>query len=242
VMDMVREVLRVSRARLDPIPSLLDGGSGQFTGICRLEGGKRLVSVLSASALFNTPAIAQALAQVTAQTQSEGESEMQSTRLETDVEAEEQFVIFRLADEEYGAPIAAVQEIVRVPETLTCVPKAPYFIKGVVNLRGAVLPVVDQRSRFALPEIERTDRQRIMVFTIRGVRTGFIIDSVSEVLKIPCKAIGPAPVLSAEQLRLISRVANLEAQKRIILLIAVDQLLEGEEFGAVTEAAGMVRH
>ncbi len=242
VMDMVREVLRVSRTRLDPMPSLLDGGSGQFTGICRLEGGKRLVSVLSASALFSTPAIAQALAQVTAQPQIPGESEMQSTLPQTDGEAEEQFVVFRLANEEYGAPIAAVQEIVRVPEALTRVPKAPYFIKGVVNLRGAVLPVVDQRSRFALPETERTDRQRIMVFTIGGVRTGFIIDSVSEVLKIPRNAIGPAPVLSAEQARLISRVANLEGQKRIILLIAVDQLLEGEEFGAVSEAAGIVRH
>jgi purine-binding chemotaxis protein CheW len=242
VMDMVREVLRVSRARLDPMPSLLDGGSGQFTGICRLEGGKRLVSVLSASALFDTPAIAQALAQAAAQPQAAGDGEMQSAQLTPDGEAEEQFVVFRLADEEYGAPIAAVQEIVRVPEALTRVPKAPYFIKGVVNLRGAVLPVVDQRSRFALPEIERSDRQRIMVFTIGGVRTGFIIDSVSEVLKIPRKAIGPAPVLSAEQARLISRVANLEAQKRIILLIAVDQLLEGEEFGAVTEAAGIVRH
>jgi purine-binding chemotaxis protein CheW len=167
---------------------------------------------------------------------------MQSTLPQTDGEAEEQFVVFRLANEEYGAPIAAVQEIVRVPEALTRVPKAPYFIKGVVNLRGAVLPVVDQRSRFALPETERTDRQRIMVFTIGGVRTGFIIDSVSEVLKIPRNAIGPAPVLSAEQARLISRVANLEGQKRIILLIAVDQLLEGEEFGAVSEAAGIVRH
>ena len=111
-----------------------------------------------------------------------------------------------------------------------------------VNLRGAVLPVVDQRSRFALPEIARSDRQRIMVFTIGGIRTGFIIDSVSEVLKIPRAAIGPAPELSAEQARLISRVANLEAQKRIIMLIAVDQLLAGEEFGAVAKAAGVVSH
>jgi purine-binding chemotaxis protein CheW len=241
VMDMVREVLRVSQSRLDPMPGLLTDGSGQITGICRLEGGKRLVSVLSASALFNTPGMAQALSEAAAQ-QTDGELEMTTVQAETGAEVEEQFVVFRLADEEYGAPIAAVQEIVRVPETLTRVPKAPHFIKGVVNLRGAVLPVVDQRSRFALPEAERTDRQRIMVFTIGGVRTGFIIDSVSEVLKIPRKAIGPAPVLSAEQARLISRVANLESQQRIILLIAVEQLLEGEEFGAVAEAAGIVRH
>jgi len=235
VMDMVREVLRVSRTRMEAMPALLNGG-GEITAVCRLEDGKRLVSVLSAQALFGSPVVARALAVVG--------DELVEAAVSGDggVELEEQFVVFRLADEEYGAPIAAVQEIVRVPEALTRVPKAPAFIRGVVNLRGSVLPVVDQRSRFALPEIARSDRQRIMVFTIGGIRTGFIIDSVSEVLKIPRAAIGPAPALSAEQARLISRVANLEAQKRIIMLIAVDELLAGEAFGAVAQAAGVVTH
>jgi len=241
VMDMVREVLRVAQARLEPMPALING-SGEITAICRLENGKRLVSVLSAAALFGSPAVVRALAQVADETGEEAAMAEDAGDIEAEAELEEQFVVFRLADEEYGAPIAAVQEIVRVPEALTRVPKAPGFIKGVVNLRGAVLPVVDQRSRFALPEIDRSDRQRIMVFTIAGVRTGFIIDSVSEVLKIPRLAIGPAPDLSAEQARLISRVANLEVQKRIIMLIAVDQLLAGEEFGAVAQAAEMTTH
>jgi purine-binding chemotaxis protein CheW len=158
------------------------------------------------------------------------------------LEEEEQFVVFRLANEEYGAPIESVQEIVRVPEDLTRLPKAPAFIKGVVNLRGSVLPVVDQRTRFDLADIERNDRQRIMVFTIEGVRTGFIVDSVSEVLKIPRSAIGPTPTLSQEQARLISRVANLERQKRMILLIDVDHLLAQHELGAVVDASGVTRH
>jgi purine-binding chemotaxis protein CheW len=239
VMDMVREVLRVSRKCMDPMPSLLGGGEGgDITGICRLQGGKRLVSVLAADALFGSAAIREAVREAAA---AEGE-EMQTTQADASADTEEQFVVFRLGDEEYGAPIEAVQEIVRVPEALTRVPKAPAFIRGVVNLRGAVLPVVDQRSRFDLPEMPRNDRQRIMVFTIGGVRTGFIIDSVSEVLKIPRRAIGPAPALSAEQARLISRVANLEAQQRMILLIAADELLAGDEFGAVAEAAGIVKH
>jgi purine-binding chemotaxis protein CheW len=241
-MDMVREVLRVSRARMEPMPVLI-AGSGEITSICRLEDGKRLVAVLSAQALFGSPVVTRALAALVADAPEETLEMVEMAQAsEAGVELEEQFVVFRLADEEYGAPIAAVQEIVRVPEALTRVPKAPSFIKGVVNLRGAVLPVVDQRSRFALPEIARSDRQRIMVFTIAGIRTGFIIDSVSEVLKIPRAAIGPAPELSAEQARLISRVANLEAQKRIIMLIAVDQLLAGEEFGAVAKAAGITTH
>jgi len=130
-----------------------------------------------------------------------------------------------------------VQEIERVPDELTRLPKAPSFIKGVVNLRGSVLPVVDQRTRFDLDDIERNDRQRIIVFTINGVRTGFIVDAVSEVLKIPRNAIGPTPALSEEQGRLISRIANLERQNRMILLIDVDHLLEPHEIGAVVAAA-----
>ena len=69
---------------------------------------------------------------------------------------EEQFVVFRLMNEEYGVPIDSVQEIVRVPEELTKVPKTPTFIEGVINLRGIVLPVVDQRRRFGLPELNAT--------------------------------------------------------------------------------------
>lgn len=146
---------------------------------------------------------------------------------------EEQFVVFRLAGEEYGVPIAAVQEIVRVPEELTRVPKSAAFIEGVVNLRGTVLPVVDQRRRFALEEAARNDRQRIMVLTIGGVQTGFIVDSVSEVLKIPSAAIERAPALSEEQAQLIRRVANLEAQRRMILLLDPANLLAAGEIEAL---------
>lgn len=115
-------------------------------------------------------------------------------------------------------------------------PKTASFIEGVVNLRGSVLPVIDQRRRFDLPEVERNDRQRIMVFTINGVRTGFIVDSVSEVLKIARSTIGPTPSLSDEQARLISRVANLEKNKRMILLLDIENLLDAAEIGAVSKA------
>src|SRR5690606_27116033 len=115
--------------------------------------------------------------------------------------------------------IESVQEIVRVPENLTHVPKAPEFVEGVMNLRGVVLPVIDQRRRFGLPSIEGNDRQRIMVFVISGVRTGFLVDSVAEVLKIARADIEPAPSLSPEQQRLFGRVANLPRQKRMIQLV-----------------------
>jgi purine-binding chemotaxis protein CheW len=81
--------------------------------------------------------------------------------------------------------------------------------------------------------MEPNDRQRIMVYTIRGVRTGFIVDSVSEVMRIPASVIGPSPSLSEEQQRLIRRVANIEKQNRMILLLDVDQLLDVKELAAV---------
>jgi purine-binding chemotaxis protein CheW len=121
---------------------------------------------------------------------------------------------------------------VRVPEELTRVPRTSDLIEGVINLRGVVLPVVDQRRRFGLPSMDRNDRQRIMVYTIRGVRTGFIVDSVSEVMRISASLIGASPPLSDEQQKLIRRVANIEKQKRIIQLLDVDQLLEVRELDA----------
>lgn len=150
---------------------------------------------------------------------------------------EEQFVVFRLMNEEYGVSIDAVQEIVRVPDQLTRIPNTPSFIEGVINLRGIVLPVIDQRRRFELATATRNDRQRIMVFTVRGARTGFVVDSVSEVIRIPASAIGAAPSLSGEQQRLIKRVANLAEQKRMILLLDVVELLNVGESEALTQAA-----
>ena len=144
-----------------------------------------------------------------------------------------QVVIFRLGAEEFGVPIMSVQEIVRVPETLTRVPKTPGFVEGVINLRGTVLPVIDQRARLGLPQIERNDRQRIMVYLLGGKRTGFIVDSVAEVLRIPRAHIVAAPVMSREQSRLISRVAKLDADKRMVLLIDPAHLLQDQEVDAI---------
>jgi purine-binding chemotaxis protein CheW len=235
-MDSVKEVLRVGRSVIDPVPALLsrDGGLSEIQSICRLEGGKRLVSILSSEKMFDTGDIRAVIKD------GEGEDAAMGGGAKGAeigvIDDEEQFVVFRLMNEEYGVPIASVQEIVRVPEELTRIPKSPDFVEGVINLRGVVLPVVDQRRRFGLPSMERSDRQRIMVYTIRGVRTGFIVDQVLEVMRIPASVIGPSPTLSEEQQRLIRRVANIEKQKRMILLLDIDQLLDSKELKAVSKA------
>jgi purine-binding chemotaxis protein CheW len=228
VMDGVKEVLRVARTIVDPMPALLSQGQAMndIESICRLQDGKRLVSVLSAERMFKIDEIRKAVSDVE---KDEDMAKSDAAAYGAEMEEEEQFVVFRLMEEEYGVPIEAVQEIVRVPDELTRIPKTPEFIEGVVNLRGVVLPVLDQRTRFGLPSTDRNDRQRIMVFTINGVRTGFIVDSVSEVMRIGMRQVGPAPALSARQQRLINRVANLEEQKRMILLLEVKQLLNFNE-------------
>ena len=142
---------------------------------------------------------------------------------------DEQFLVFRLGQQDYGMPIAAVSEIARPPQHITRLPKAPSFIDGVMNLRGRVVPIVALRRRFDLTAAEQINAQRILVVAIGGARAGFMVDSVSEVMKVAADAIRPAPELSPEQMRLISRVINLEAEGRMILLVDPGQLLDEVE-------------
>jgi purine-binding chemotaxis protein CheW len=237
VVDAVSEVLRVSKSGVDPLPTLLarEGNLAEVTAICRLDNGKRLVSIMTARNLFDHSAIKEALNTVN---DSEVESSTKAQEADDNLDDDEQVVVFRLDKEEFGAPIASVQEIVRVPEELVRVPQAPSFVEGVINLRGTVLPVIDLRLRLGLKQVERTDRQRIMVFLISDVRTGFIVDQVAEVLKIPKSAIEPAPQLSNEQSLLLSRMANLEKQKRMVQLIDPPHLMGKQELRALAAVAG----
>lgn len=251
VTDAVKEVLSVPRTLADDMPTVMSNKAemSEFSSICRLDDGKRLVSILAIDRLLGTDSMQQALsatadhlARHDAGTDSSDSSESTMNHSDDDTavtEDDTQVVIFRLGSEEFGVPITAVQEIVRVPESLTRVPMTPSFVEGVINLRGTVLPVIDQRKRLGMPTEERSDRQRIMVYLLDGVRTGFIVDSVAEVLRIPRSQIETAPDLSAEQRRLIRRVAKLAGDQRLVMLIDPDALLRSDELSelAAGEAA-----
>jgi purine-binding chemotaxis protein CheW len=232
VADRTRDILRIDASLVDPVPTMLTRGTGtaELQGICRLDGGRRLVSVLSPDRLFRHDVVTEAVA--------EGEHAREADMVGDRPAAtdEQRFIVFRLDREEYAVPIEAVDEVTRRPDALTRVPKAPEFIEGVMNLRGAVIPVVDQRRRFDLPAADSTDRQRVIVITFDGLRAGFLVDSASELLKIPGAAIGPAPELSDEQVRLISRVANLG--ERMILIVDAPELLDRRELGLLRQMAG----
>ena len=227
VVDRTKEILRIDPSLVDAVPSMLNRGQGtaEVQSICRLDGGARLVSVLAPDQLLRRDGVPDAMAP-------NGETvDVTMVQREQPAGDVEQFIVFQLNREDYAVPIGAVDEVTRVPDTLTRIPKAPAFIEGLMNLRGSVVPVIDQRRRLDLPAAARNPGQRIIVITFDGLKAGFLVDTVSQLLKIPRAAIGPAPELSEDQFRLISRVANLEDHNRMILIVDAPQLLDRDELG-----------
>jgi purine-binding chemotaxis protein CheW len=220
VADRTREILRVDPKVIDPAPALLTRGEGdaEITSICRLDHGKRLVALLSPDHLFRSDLVRRVLSEHS------GEDARAAGETDGNAMTDEQFVIFRLGDQEYGMPIAAVDEIARRPEQIARLPKAPAFVDGVMNLRGIVVPIVDLRRRFEITSKGPAASQRILVLALGGGKTGFMVDSVSEVMRLPTSIISTAPEVSTEQMRLIGRVASLD--DRMILLVDPAQLLD----------------
>ena len=140
-------------------------------------------------------------------------------------------LVFRLGDDEFALPIDAIDEVARVPDQITRLPKTPKFLEGVVNLRGDVLPVVDQRRRFDMPTREGSADRRLVVVRTERHRAGLIVDSVSEVLRCGSEALQPAPDLTGEALALVRSVINLESAGRMILLLDPSELLSRAERG-----------
>jgi len=145
-------------------------------------------------------------------------------------DAELTFLVFRLAGDEFALPIDTVDEVAQVPEQITQVPKAPRFLEGVVNLRGAVLPVIDQRRRFDMPRSEQAKSSRRLVVVRSGRhRAGLIVDGISDVMRVAATAVEPAPELTEGIARLVSGVINLERAARIVLVLDPLELLTQAE-------------
>jgi len=151
------------------------------------------------------------------------------------------YLTFTMADEEYGISILKIKEIIGMLP-VTTVPQTPGYVKGVINLRGKVIPVIDLRLRFEIEAIHYTERTCIIVIEIGGqddsILTGIVVDSVSEVLNIRDQEIEGAPTFGVNMnTEYILGVAKVEGTVKILL--EIDKVLKGEEIQAIEEVSAV---
>ncbi|MER1984781.1 MAG: chemotaxis protein CheW [Solibacillus sp.] len=132
-------------------------------------------------------------------------------------------IVFQLADKEYAIPVSYVQGIEKLMH-ITRVPKTTHYVKGVINLRGVVTPIIDLRERFYLPVSPNEETTRIIIINIADMEVGFVVDSANDVLDIPSASIEPQPeVVGSLEEEFISGVAKLD--KRLLILLHLDKVL-----------------
>ena len=233
VVEAMGSILRPLPSMLDPVPRVLKReGRTAIDAICRLDGGRNLVSVLAVERLFDEETVRRAVGE----RDGNGTGGDQTARGAT---MQEQFVVFELGSASYGLPIGAVSEIVRVPETVTRLPRAPSFVEGVINLRGTVVPVIDQRRRFDLVPGVRNASQRILVLETAGGKTGILVDAVSRILRLPADAVRPAPDLAHHHAAAVTRVATL-TDGRLLLIADPTALFDLTERAMIEDLADTV--
>jgi purine-binding chemotaxis protein CheW len=224
VADRARAIVAAEADLIDPVPAALASrlkGESQIRGIYRGDHGRRLISIISAEHLFREDVM---------QRLSSRSEEAAPAEVRESDDAELTFLVFRLAGDEFALPIDTVDEVAQVPEQITQVPKAPKFLEGVVNLRGAVLPVIDQRRRFDMPRSEQAKSSRRLVVVRSGRhRAGLIVDGISDVMRVAATAVEPAPELTEGIARLVRGVINLERAARIVLVLDPLELLTQAE-------------
>jgi len=138
-----------------------------------------------------------------------------------------QLISFSVGEEEYGLELPRVKEVIRVRQT-TWLPGAPSFVKGIINLRGDVIPIIDLRDKFGLESREYTAQTRVIVVEVEGRLLGLVVDSASQVVRIPADMIEPPPAVPGGLSKgLITGVGKME--DRLVVLLNADSILTAEE-------------
>jgi len=150
-----------------------------------------------------------------------------------------QLISFTLGEETYGIEITKIREIIRVGQ-ITQIPETPRYIKGLINLRSTVIPVIDLRTRFGLTEGDLTDDSRIMVLNVSDRMIGIVVDAVSEVLRVSGNQISEAPPTVASQGNEYM-IGLVRLEEQLLILLDVDKLFGEERLAELDEAAGAVR-
>jgi purine-binding chemotaxis protein CheW len=135
-------------------------------------------------------------------------------------------IVFRLQEKEYAIPVHQVRAIEKVLH-ITRVPRTAPFVKGVINLRGVITPIIDLRACFEMEETEYTESTRIIIVSLEEMEVGLIVDAATDVIDIPAANIEPQPeVIGSEKAEYISGVAKME--KRLLILINLEKVLNPE--------------
>lgn len=138
-----------------------------------------------------------------------------------------QFISFSVGNEEYGLELLRVKEVIRIRE-ITWLPKAPTFVKGIINLRGDVIPIIDLRDKFGLESQAHTATTRVIVVEVEGRLMGMVVDSASQVVRIPTNQIDPPPpVLGGFSREFITGVGKLD--DKLVILLNADAILTMDE-------------
>lgn len=147
---------------------------------------------------------------------------------------------FRVGTEMYALDIMRIKEIIR-PQKLTPIPKAPSFIEGVINLRGAVIPVADMRKRFDQPVTENDRKNRVVICSLSGKIIGLLVDEVSEVRRYKRQEVSPAPeFLKGPEAEYFLGVARRDEE--FVMLVDLEKVLSSNEKIALQSLAGRKEH
>jgi purine-binding chemotaxis protein CheW len=150
-------------------------------------------------------------------------------------EPADEYLTFALGEEEYGVEILKVQEI-RGYDTVTRLPDAPDYIKGVINLRGTIVPVIDMRLKFRLAKVEYNALTVMIVLNVADRVVGMVVDSVSDVIQLEAEQIRPVPDIgSAIDRQFITGIGT--RGERMLILLEIERLMTSAEMGLVAEAA-----
>jgi purine-binding chemotaxis protein CheW len=167
----------------------------------------------------------------------EQERTMQSARgrqVATAAVSHGEFLTFRLGGEEYGIDILRVQEI-RSYEQPTRIANSPAFLRGVVNLRGVIVPIIDLRVKLNCAAAEFNDSTVVIVLNIQGRVVGAVVDSVSDVLALTTAEVKPAPAMNAQvDMSYITGIANVG--ERMLILMDIQSLMSSQDMGLIENA------
>ncbi|PLS16697.1 chemotaxis protein CheW [Bacillus sp. M6-12] len=145
-------------------------------------------------------------------------------------------IVFQLKGKEYAIPVSQVRSIEKL-QHITRVPGTVPFVKGVINLRGVVTPIIDLRSRFELEETEHSDSTRTIIVALEDMEVGLIVDAANDVIDIPTDNIEPQPdVVGTVEAEYINGVAKLE--KRLLILINLEKVLNPDQLKESTGIEG----